>query len=138
MQAQCVFFVAGIRELFSQTDEIHTANRIPIMVSMTLDSVSSKKEQKTEEISFQPGVSLDQVFNDNRQPIILDEDSDEDEDNQVPEAEEEVGIMFFPLICISYHFVILKDFAMQGSSIKTGNNIKQPGLLVYLLIVKQI
>ncbi|URD98896.1 START domain containing protein [Musa troglodytarum] len=98
--------VAGIRELFSQTDEIHTANRIPIMVSMTSDSVSSKKEQKTQEISFQPGVSLDQVFNDNRQPVILDEDSDEDEDNQVPEAEEE------------------------GSSIKTGNNIKQPDIEV--------
>ncbi|CAL9072508.1 unnamed protein product [Musa acuminata var. zebrina] len=98
--------VAGIRELFSQTDEIHTANRIPIMVSMTSDSVSSKKEQKTEEISFQPGVSLDQVFNDTRQPIILDEDSDEDEDNQVPEAEEE------------------------GSSIKTGNNNKQPDIEV--------
>ncbi|KAJ8485638.1 hypothetical protein OPV22_018123 [Ensete ventricosum] len=98
--------VAGIRELFSQTDEIHTANRIPIMVSMTSDSVSSKKEQKTQEISFQSGVSLDQVFNDNRQPIILDEDSDEDEDNQVPEAEEE------------------------GSLIKTGNNIKQPDIEV--------
>ncbi|URD98056.1 START domain containing protein [Musa troglodytarum] len=81
--------VAGIRELFSQTDEIHTAPRIPIMVSMTSDSVSSEKEQKTQEISIQPGVSLDQVFTDNTHPLILDEDSDEEEDNHILDAEEE-------------------------------------------------
>ncbi|URD98055.1 START domain containing protein [Musa troglodytarum] len=75
--------------LSSVADEIHTAPRIPIMVSMTSDSVSSEKEQKTQEISIQPGVSLDQVFTDNTHPLILDEDSDEEEDNHILDAEEE-------------------------------------------------
>ncbi|XP_065002222.1 protein ENHANCED DISEASE RESISTANCE 2-like isoform X1 [Musa acuminata AAA Group] len=84
--------VAGIRELFSQTDEVHTAPRIPIMVSMTSDSVSSEKEQKTQEISIQPGVSLDQVFTDNTHPLILDEDSDDEEDTHILDAEEEMEL----------------------------------------------
>ncbi|KAJ8486357.1 hypothetical protein OPV22_018842 [Ensete ventricosum] len=96
--------VAGIRELFSQTDEVHTAPRIPIMVSMTSDSVSSEKEQKTQEISIQPGVSLDQVFTDDRHPLILDEDSDDDEDNHMLDAEEEIpaGKFVMELVAVDW------------------------------------
>ncbi|WOL17425.1 protein ENHANCED DISEASE RESISTANCE 2-like [Canna indica] len=95
--------VAGIRDLFSQTDEICTAPRIPIMVSVASDG-SSRKEHKTQEISFQASQSLDQVFSDNRHPVILDDDTDEDEDNQGHDTEEE------------------------GQTTKTGTNTKQTDL----------
>ncbi|KAG6514008.1 hypothetical protein ZIOFF_024346 [Zingiber officinale] len=80
--------VAGMRELFSQTDEIYTTPRIPIMVNMTSDS-SFNKEQKGREINIQSSQSLSNVFNDSRHSIILDEDTDEDEDNQIIEMEDE-------------------------------------------------
>ncbi|XP_074587931.1 protein ENHANCED DISEASE RESISTANCE 2-like [Curcuma longa] len=83
--------VAGMRELFSQTDEIYTTPRIPMMVNMTSDS-SCNKQQKAQEISIQSSQSLNYVFNDNRIPIIMDEDTDEDEENQILfETEDEVG-----------------------------------------------
>ncbi|KAG6510291.1 hypothetical protein ZIOFF_028300 [Zingiber officinale] len=82
--------VAGMRELFSQTDEIYTTPRIPIMVNMTSDS-SFNKEQKGREINIQSSQSLSNVFNDSRHSIILDDDTDEDEDNQIIEMEDEVG-----------------------------------------------
>lgn len=96
-------FLVGIRELFSQTDEICTKPRIPIMVSVTSISSSSKKVQKTQEISIQPGQSLDQVFTENRHPVILDDDSDDDDDNQLPETEEEVVTIFSPCVFL-FHF----------------------------------
>lgn len=82
--------MAGLREFFSQTDEIHTVPRIPVMVNMT-ESASSKKDQKSQEIDIQPGPSLDPVLAGSRHSILLDEDSDDDDDYQIPEGIQEVS-----------------------------------------------
>ncbi|KAH0453856.1 hypothetical protein IEQ34_018180 [Dendrobium chrysotoxum] len=66
--------VAGLREWFSQTDETHTVPRIPVMMSISSGSVSSKKGGKSHDNS--------------NQSIPLDEESDEDEDCQIHEPEE--------------------------------------------------
>ncbi|XP_020692298.1 protein ENHANCED DISEASE RESISTANCE 2-like [Dendrobium catenatum] len=66
--------VAGLREWFSQTDETHTVPRIPVMMSISSGSVSSKKGGKSHDYS--------------NQSIPLDEESDEDEDCQIHEPEE--------------------------------------------------
>ncbi|XP_008813630.1 LOW QUALITY PROTEIN: protein ENHANCED DISEASE RESISTANCE 2-like [Phoenix dactylifera] len=81
--------VAGLREWFSQTDESHTVPRMSVMVNMTSNSASSRKEQKTQENSIQPNLSLDQMHSNSRHSVMLDEDSDEDEDYQIPEPEQE-------------------------------------------------
>ncbi|GAB4857943.1 Protein ENHANCED DISEASE RESISTANCE 2 [Ancistrocladus abbreviatus] len=80
--------VAGLREYFAQTDERVATPRISVMVNMTSASVSSSKGQKLQESSILPG-SLDQANVPNRTSVVLDEYSDEDEDFQIPEAEEE-------------------------------------------------
>jgi len=82
--------MAGLREWFSQTDESPTVSRIPVMVSMTTDSVSSKKGRKVREISIRPSPSLDQLHSASRNSVMLDEDSEEDDDYQIPEQEQEV------------------------------------------------
>nr|XP_010906231.1 protein ENHANCED DISEASE RESISTANCE 2 isoform X1 [Elaeis guineensis] len=81
--------VAGLREWFCQTDESHMVPRMPMMVNMTLDSVSSKKKQKIQENSVQPSPLVDQMHSASRHSVMLDEDSDEDEDYQIPELEQE-------------------------------------------------
>lgn len=58
------------------------------MVNMTSASMSSKKNQKFES-SMHPG-SPDRDIVPNRNSVMLDEDSDEDEDYQIPEADQEV------------------------------------------------
>ena len=83
--------MAGLREWFSQTDESLTVPRIPVMVSMTTDSVSSKKERKVQETSVRPSSSLDQMHSANRNSVMLDEDSEEDDDYQITEQEQEVS-----------------------------------------------
>ncbi|KAG1359127.1 putative protein ENHANCED DISEASE RESISTANCE 2 [Cocos nucifera] len=75
----------GLREFFSQTDEIHTVPRIPVMVNVT-KSGSSNTDQKSQEIDVQPGPSLDPVLAGSRHSILLDEDSDDDDDYQISEA----------------------------------------------------
>ncbi|KAH0453361.1 hypothetical protein IEQ34_017685 [Dendrobium chrysotoxum] len=64
----------GLREWFSQTDETHTVPRIPVMMSISSGSVSSKKGGKSHDNS--------------NQSIPLDEESDEDEDCQIHKPEE--------------------------------------------------
>ncbi|XP_072962181.1 protein ENHANCED DISEASE RESISTANCE 2-like isoform X2 [Typha angustifolia] len=81
--------VAGLREWFSQTDETHTLPRIPVMVNMNTNSVSSKKEKKSQENSAHSGLSLDQMHAASRNSALMDEDSDEDEDYQLPEPDQE-------------------------------------------------
>nr|XP_019705783.1 protein ENHANCED DISEASE RESISTANCE 2 isoform X1 [Elaeis guineensis] len=81
--------VAGLREWFSQTDESHMVPRMPVMVNMTSNSASSRKERKTQENSIQPNPSVDQMHSASRHSVMLDEDSDEDEDYQIPEPEQE-------------------------------------------------
>ncbi|CAL9045263.1 protein ENHANCED DISEASE RESISTANCE 2-like isoform X2 [Musa acuminata AAA Group] len=81
--------VAGLREWFSQTDENHDVSKIPLMVNMTAQTISIKKDRKTQENSVHPNSSLYHMQAASRHSVILDEDSDEDEDYQIPEPEQE-------------------------------------------------
>ncbi|URE04428.1 START domain containing protein [Musa troglodytarum] len=81
--------VAGLREWFSQTDENHDVSKIPLMVNMTAQTISIKKDRKTQENSVHPNSSLYHMQATIRHSVILDEDSDEDEDYQIPEPEQE-------------------------------------------------
>ncbi|CAI9772073.1 unnamed protein product [Fraxinus pennsylvanica] len=74
--------VAGLREYFSQTDERTTAPRIPVMVNMTSVSGSSKRSHKLNSSSVHRSPSLDQIQAANKNAVLMDEYSDEDEDFQ--------------------------------------------------------
>ncbi|KAM3686472.1 hypothetical protein ACJW31_10G005000 [Castanea mollissima] len=78
--------VAGLREWFAQTDERNAAPRIPVMVNMTSASASSKKGGKS---SLQPSAPTDQINGVNRNSVMMDEYSDDDEEFQIAEAEQE-------------------------------------------------
>ncbi|XVF52259.1 hypothetical protein PTKIN_Ptkin05aG0004700 [Pterospermum kingtungense] len=80
--------VAGLREWFAQTDERGAPPRIPVMVNMASSSASSKKTRKIDE-SVPPASSVDQINGASRHSVMMDEYSDEDEE-QMPEAEQEV------------------------------------------------
>ncbi|KAL8141721.1 hypothetical protein V2J09_014753 [Rumex salicifolius] len=80
--------VAGLREYFAQTDERTATPRIPVMVKMKSVSVTSRKGHKRQESSVISGY-LDQVNVPNRNSVMLDDYSDEDEDFQIAEPEEE-------------------------------------------------
>ncbi|GKU95885.1 hypothetical protein SLEP1_g9184 [Rubroshorea leprosula] len=80
--------VAGLREWFSQTDERGAPPRIPVMVNMVSASGSSKGTQKIGGSSVNTARSLDQMNPVSRSSMILDEDSDEDEEYQIAEIEE--------------------------------------------------
>ncbi|KAI9083904.1 hypothetical protein K1719_034162 [Acacia pycnantha] len=80
--------VAGLRELFSQTDERNALPRIPVMVNMSSASISSKNTPKAHDSSAHP-TSLDQMNAAGRNSVMLDEYSDEDEDLQIAESEPE-------------------------------------------------
>lgn len=77
--------MAGLREYFAQTDDINAVPRIPVMLNMTTDTVSLKKDHKPQE-GDSLTTSLDQARADNRASVMLDEESDEDDDYQIPEA----------------------------------------------------
>ncbi|AQK61262.1 protein ENHANCED DISEASE RESISTANCE 2 isoform X1 [Zea mays] len=74
--------VAGLCEYFSQTDDIHITPRIPVMESM-FDADSEPKNRKLQEFDTKA----------NRNMGMIDEESDDDDDYQVPEAniEEDVN-----------------------------------------------
>lgn len=75
--------VAGLREYFSQTDERPVAPRIPVMVNMTSVSSSSKRSKKLQSSSaHHRSPSLDQIHAANRNAVMMDEYSDEDDDLQ--------------------------------------------------------
>ncbi|KAK4261522.1 hypothetical protein QN277_004509 [Acacia crassicarpa] len=80
--------VAGLRELFSQTDERNALPRIPVMVNMSSASISSKNTPKAHDSSAHP-TSVDQMNAAGRNSVMLDEYSDEDEDLQIAESEQE-------------------------------------------------
>lgn len=82
--------LAGLREYFAQTDERVATPRIPVMVNMTSASMSSRKNQKFQDSSNLPS-SPDRNNVPNRNSVMMDEDSDEDEDFQIPEAGQEVS-----------------------------------------------
>uniref|UniRef100_A0A0E0L740 PH domain-containing protein n=1 Tax=Oryza punctata TaxID=4537 RepID=A0A0E0L740_ORYPU len=80
--------VAGLREYFSQTDDIHPVPRIPVMSTMATIS-SLKKDKKLQEADLKTKqADLGQV--DNKNLDMIDEESEEDDDYQVPEANLEV------------------------------------------------
>ncbi|RWW33566.1 hypothetical protein GW17_00001716 [Ensete ventricosum] len=79
--------MVGLREWFTQTDENHDVSKIPLMVNMTAQTISIKKDRKTQENSVHPNSTPYQMQAASRH---LDEDSDEDEDYQIPEPEQEV------------------------------------------------
>ncbi|XP_042038881.1 protein ENHANCED DISEASE RESISTANCE 2-like [Salvia splendens] len=74
--------VAGLREYYSQTDDRPVAPRIPVMVNMTSVSSSSKKSKKLQSSAHHHSPSLDQIHAANRNSVLLDEYSDDDEDLQ--------------------------------------------------------
>ncbi|XP_047969699.1 protein ENHANCED DISEASE RESISTANCE 2-like isoform X2 [Salvia hispanica] len=75
--------VAGLREYYSQTDDRPVAPRIPVMVNMTSVSSSSKRSKKLQSSSaHHRSPSLDQIHAANRNSVLLDEYSDDDEDLQ--------------------------------------------------------
>lgn len=75
--------VAGLREWFSQRDDCDELPHIQIMANMRSDLVS-KKGQKRQQAPIKPSPSVDQMP---RGSEIPDEESDEDEDFQVPDQE---------------------------------------------------
>ncbi|KAL2901258.1 Protein ENHANCED DISEASE RESISTANCE 2 [Bienertia sinuspersici] len=75
--------------IFPQTDDRVATPRIPVMVNMTSASMSSRKNQKYQDSSIPP-TSPDQNIVPNRNSVMMDEDSDEDEDYQIPEGGQEV------------------------------------------------
>lgn len=79
--------VAGLREWFAQSDERNAPPRIPVMVNMFSTSVTSKKSQKTNDISVN-STSLDQNAA-NRNSVLMDEYSDDDEDFQIAEPDQD-------------------------------------------------
>ncbi|XP_062205996.1 protein ENHANCED DISEASE RESISTANCE 2-like [Phragmites australis] len=76
--------VAGLREWFSQSDESQMLPRIPVMVSMA-PSIPSKKGRKAQDNTVQTSLPMNQ----SRHSTMLDEESDEDEEFQLPESEQE-------------------------------------------------
>lgn len=73
--------VAGLREYFSQNDDIHTVPRIPVMRTMA-NVASCKKGQKHQEADSK----TKQVDSANENSDMLDDESEEDDDYQVPES----------------------------------------------------
>ncbi|KAF5477873.1 hypothetical protein F2P56_004482 [Juglans regia] len=82
---QMINSVAGLREWFAQTDERNVPARIPAMVNMT--SASSEKGEKLG--SAHPSAPSDQINAANRNSVMMEEYSDEDEEFQIAEVEQE-------------------------------------------------
>ncbi|CAB78906.1 hypothetical protein [Arabidopsis thaliana] len=78
--------VAGLREWFSQTDERGVHTRIPVMVNMASSSLSLTKSGKS---LHKSAFSLDQTNSVNRNSLLMDEDSDDDDEFQIAESEQE-------------------------------------------------
>ncbi|NP_001347486.1 Protein ENHANCED DISEASE RESISTANCE 2-like [Zea mays] len=77
--------VAGLREYFSQTDDIHITPRIPAMESMA-DVNLAQKDEKLKEVDSKTKPE-DQQQAENKNMGTIDEESDDDEDYHVPEAD---------------------------------------------------
>nr|XP_034604845.1 protein ENHANCED DISEASE RESISTANCE 2-like [Setaria viridis] len=75
----------GLREYFSQTDEIHITPRIPVMETM-VDADSGPKTHKFQDADSKTK-PVDQGQAGNRSMGMIDEESDEDDEYQVPEAD---------------------------------------------------
>jgi len=71
--------VAGLREYFSQTDEVHTVPRIPVMHAM-VNSVLMK-DQKLQESETKIKQTNNKILD------MVDEESEDDDDYQAPQAD---------------------------------------------------
>jgi len=69
----------GLREYFSQTDEVHTVPRIPVMHAM-VNSVLMK-DQKLQESETKTKQTDNKILD------MVDEESEDDDDYQVPQAD---------------------------------------------------
>ena len=85
--AKSIVFFIGLREYFSQTDERSGPPRIPIMVNMASASVTSMKTQKLHASSIHRSPSLDQINAANRNAVMMDEYSDDEDEFQMPDQE---------------------------------------------------
>lgn len=90
-------FLAGLRELFSQTDERGAPPRIAVMANMASASAPSKKNVKLPESSVHPTPPLDQINAASRHSV-MDEDTDDDEEFPIAEEEQEVRFMLVPCL----------------------------------------
>lgn len=91
----------GLREWFSQSDESQILPRIPVMDNMALP-VSSKKAIKKQDNTVQTNLPADE----SRHSTTVEEESDEDEDFQLPESELEVDdLLIIFLVPLSLHFL---------------------------------
>lgn len=82
-------FITGLREWFSQTDDRGHPIRIPVMVNMPSSSLALGKGGKSQHKS---SLSIDQTNGASRNSVLLDEDSDDDDEFQIAESEQEVGL----------------------------------------------
>lgn len=87
-------FIAGLREWFSQTDDRGQPIRIPVMVNMASASLALSKSGKPQHKS---SLSIDQTNGASRNSGLMDEDSDDDDEFQIPDSEQEVGHQAFSL-----------------------------------------
>ncbi|GFZ16343.1 pleckstrin homology (PH) domain-containing protein [Actinidia rufa] len=85
MQIDLKGWGVGLREYFSQTDERSAPPRIPIMVNMASASVTSMKTQKLHASSIHRSPSLDQINAANRNTVMMDEYSDDEDEFQMPD-----------------------------------------------------
>ncbi|PKA66386.1 hypothetical protein AXF42_Ash007083 [Apostasia shenzhenica] len=83
--------VAGLREWFSQTDDIPRISRISSINDIASGPVSSKKDQNFHEPALQPSPSMAHRRDLSKSSIMLDEDSEDDEDFQISEFEHEAS-----------------------------------------------
>lgn len=104
-------FISGLREYFSQTDEIHPVPRIPMMHNM-ISVVSVEKDHMLQD-SNSKTKQVDSGQADNKILDMVDEESEDDDDYQVPEADLEVNglfyshasfIVFIPLCTLFFFF----------------------------------
>ncbi|KAJ0252681.1 Protein ENHANCED DISEASE RESISTANCE 2-like [Hirschfeldia incana] len=78
--------VSGLREWFLQTDERSHPIRIPVMVNMAPSSAALGKGGKPQHKS---SLSIDQTNGAGRNSVLMDEDSDDDDEFQIAESEQE-------------------------------------------------
>ncbi|XP_078437720.1 ENHANCED DISEASE RESISTANCE 2 [Wolffia australiana] len=90
---QILSSVAGLREWFSQKDERRTAPRIPMMMDVGSDSVSSKRIEKKQGF-IRTSSSVERMQSYPRTVEVLDEESEEDEEFLVPVSEPEEFLKF--------------------------------------------
>jgi hypothetical protein len=108
-----LYLFPGLREYFSQTDEIHTVPRIPVMHTM-VNAASMKKDQNLQE----PDSKTKQA--DNKHLDMVDEESEDDDDYQVPDADVEVNVLFYSeaLKIFTLLLYYAKSFVVRHFTIK--------------------